>query len=222
MAVVKLENITMRYGTKTILSHFNLAVEKGEFLCMMGESGAGKSTLLNMIGLLEKPTAGAVSIMGEKNLLPGSLTANKLRREKIGFLFQNYGLIDNEDIDYNLDVVREKQLSRDEFNRRKKDILHDLGLDSITTNTKVYKLSGGEQQRVALARLILKNPELILCDEPTGSLDMGNAEMVINLLLKMNQSGKTVILVTHDPRIAERASRVITLNRINNYSAIKA
>lgn len=216
MAAVILENITMRYGAKTILSHFNLTVEKGEFLCLMGESGAGKSTLLNIIGLLEKPTAGTVSIMGEKALLPGSLAANSLRREKIGFLFQNYGLIDNEDIDYNLDIVREKQLSRDEFNRRKKDILHDLGLGSTTTNTKVYKLSGGEQQRVALARLILKNPELILCDEPTGSLDMVNAEMVIDLLMKMNQSGKTVILVTHDPRIAEKASRVISLNRNNN------
>ena len=214
MEVVKLENITMRYGAKTVLSRFNLAVEKGEFLCLMGESGAGKSTLLNMIGLLEKPTIGTVNIFGKKGLLPSSLAANNLRREKIGFLFQNYGLIDNEDIDYNLGVVREKQLSRVEFNRRKNGVLHDLGLDSITTNTKVYKLSGGEQQRVALARLVLKNPELILCDEPTGSLDMGNAEMVINLLLKMNQGGKTVILVTHDPRIAEKASRVITLSRI--------
>jgi len=214
MEVVKLENITMRYGAKTVLSRFNLAVEKGEFLCLMGESGAGKSTLLNMIGLLEKPTIGTVSIFGKKGLVPGSLAANNLRREKLGFLFQSYGLIDNEDIDYNLGVVREKQLSRDEFNKRKNGILHDLGLGSIKTSTKVYKLSGGEQQRVALARLVLKNPELILCDEPTGSLDMGNAEMVINLLLKMNQGGKTVILVTHDPRIAEKASRVITLSRI--------
>lgn len=213
MPVVQLKNVSMQYGTKTVLNQFNLNVEKGEFLCLMGESGAGKSTLLNMIGLLEKPSCGSIHLFGYAGLAPESATANHIRREKIGFLFQNYGLIDSEDIDYNLNIVREKNVSRADFNRHKQKILSELGLGSIKTTTKIYKLSGGEQQRVAIARLILKNPELILCDEPTGSLDPQNAQIVLNMLLKLNQDGKTIILVTHDPRIADKASRVIKLKR---------
>lgn len=102
MSIVKLENIAVRFGMKTVFDRFNLVVDVGEFLCIMGESGSGKSTLLNVIGLLEKPTSGRVSLFGISGVSPGGATANKLRREKIGFLFQNYGLIDNEDIDYNL------------------------------------------------------------------------------------------------------------------------
>ena len=212
MSIVKLENIAVRFGMKTVFDRFNHVVDVGEFLCIMGESGSGKSTLLNVIGLLEKPTSGRVSLFGISGVSPGGATANKLRREKIGFLFQNYGLIDNEDIDYNLDIVRNKTCSRVDFSQRKQKMLFDLGLSSIKTNTKVYKLSGGEQQRIALARLVLKNSELILCDEPTGSLDMKNAEVVLDMLLRLNSEGKTIVIVTHDPEIARKATRVITLN----------
>ncbi len=109
-------------------------------------------------------------------------------------------------------IVRNKTCSRVGFSQRKQKMLFDLGLSSIKTNTKVYKLSGGEQQRIALARLVLKNSELILCDEPTGSLDMKNAEVVLDMLLRLNNEGKTIVIVTHDPEIARKATRVITLN----------
>ena len=213
MSVVRLENITVEYGSKMILNRFNLEINDGEFLCIMGESGAGKSTLLNVMGLLEKPTSGRVGLFGVNVHSPGDAIANKLRRKKIGFLFQNFGLIDNEDINYNLDIVRDKAYSRSDFSRRKQELLTDLGLGSIKPNTKVYKLSGGEQQRIALARLVLKNPELILCDEPTGSLDIKNAQIVLDMLLKLNHEGRTVVIVTHDPRMTKKATRVISLNK---------
>lgn len=127
MSIVKLENIAVRFGMKTVFDRFNLVVDVGEFLCIMGESGSGKSTLLNVIGLLEKPTSGRVSLFGISGVSPGGATANKLRREKIGFLFQNYGLIDNEDIDYNLDIVRNKTCSRVGFSQRKQKMLFVWG-----------------------------------------------------------------------------------------------
>lgn len=211
MSVVQLENICMNYGSKVVLHNASLSVAPGEMLCLMGESGSGKSTLLNIIGLLETPTKGRLSIFGQSGLKPSMAQANIIRREKIGFLFQNYGLIDSESINYNLDIVRDSRRREENFNREKQDILSSLGISTINPKTKVYKLSGGEQQRIALARLLLKKAELILCDEPTGSLDSHNSKQVMELLSNLNQEGKTVIIVTHDMRIASQCKRVVYL-----------
>ena len=135
-----------------------------------------------------------------------------MRREKLGFLFQNYGLIDNESIDYNLNIIRDRRSREKSFMCEKQKILSYLGISHICPNTKVYKLSGGEQQRVALARLLLKNAELILCDEPTGSLDSHNSEKVMELLIRLNQEGKTILIVTHDPWVASKCKKVIYLH----------
>lgn len=211
MSVVQLENICMNYGSKVVLHNASLSVAPGELLCLMGESVSGKTTLLNIIGLLETPVKGRISVFGHSGLKPSSAEANIIRREKIGFLFQNYGLIDSESINYNLDIVRGRRCREESFNNEKQDILSHLGISKINPKTKVYKLSGGEQQRIALARLLLKKAELILCDEPTGSLDSHNSKQVMALLSKLNQEGKTVIIVTHDLRIALQCKRMVYL-----------
>lgn len=137
MSVVQLENICMNYGSKVVLHNASLSVAPGEMLCLMGESGSGKSTLLNIIGLLETPAKGRLSIFGQSGLKPSMAQANIVRREKIGFLFQNYGLIDSESIDYNLDIVRDKRCREENFNNEKQVILSRLGISKINPKTKV-------------------------------------------------------------------------------------
>jgi putative ABC transport system ATP-binding protein len=179
-------------------------IQDGEFVVFCGESGCGKSTLLNMIGCLEKPDSGSIiiddiDIWNYKN-------KRELFSCKYGFLFQNFALLEGKTVVQNLQIIQKKARSDTTVD----EALARVGLQD-KKDTRVYKLSGGEQQRLALARLMLKKCDIILADEPTGSLDEQNADLVMNILHSINQSGKTVILVTHSSKIIESEKRVIKL-----------
>lgn len=203
--MIVINQLTKTFDEQTIFEDLSLTIETGEFVVFSGPSGCGKTTLLNMIGGLEVADHGEIIVNGnnilkQKNLMP-------YFREQVGFLFQNFALIDNKTVKENLAIIKKKsrnsQISLEEA-------LQFVGLAS-KMNSTVYKLSGGEQQRVALARLMLKKNQIILADEPTGSLDKKNAEEVMTILEAMHHSGKTVIVVTHDEEIKKRAKRVIQL-----------
>lgn len=208
MDIIRLENISKVYNTKKIFENFNLTVEKGEFLGIKGESGKGKSTLLNIIGLLET-CDGRVIMDGKEINYKNTKEIQSLLRNKIGYLFQNFALIDDLNVYENLKIV----LKKDEKKNGKAVILQELkkvGMEDAL-NKKVYQLSGGEQQRIAIVRLILHKSEIILADEPTGSLDVKNAKIVMDLLKEFHIQGKTVIMVSHDERAFQNCSRIVNL-----------
>ncbi|WP_144467740.1 ABC transporter ATP-binding protein [Bacillus toyonensis] len=206
---IELKNISKKYENKQVLDNFNLVVNKGEMMAITGQSGTGKSTLLNIVGLLEEPDSGDVIIQGIENAWKSEKKQIELFRYTIGYLFQNYALIDNETVSKNLDVALEyvKLPNKDD---KKKEVLEKVGLlDKL--NSKIYQLSGGEQQRIALARLMLKKNDIILADEPTGSLDEMNRDQVLSILKSLNNEGKTILIVTHDPEVSKICTNVVTL-----------
>lgn len=202
--MIQLIDVTKKFGEKKLVSNFSLSIEKGEFVIFSGVSGCGKTTLLNMIGALEPFDEGKIIIDG----IDISNKKNHLNyfRTKVGFLFQNFALVDNKTVKENLSLIRKGSKNSLSI----ETALIQVGLED-KLNNKVYTLSGGEQQRVALARLLLKKCDIILADEPTGSLDRHNAKMVISLLQQMNQNGKTVIIVTHDEEMKKIGGRIINL-----------
>lgn len=211
MADIILSNINKRFGDKILFENFSLTIERGEFLAIMGESGAGKTTLLNMMGLLDRPDSGTVILYNHKNPIFSSRTAVNLRRHHISYLFQNYGLIDTETVEHNIRIATHfKSISKKEERNLIADALEQVGLHGYEKR-KVYTLSGGEQQRVALAKVIAKSPQIIFADEPTGSLDEKNRNYVMGILSELNHKGKTVVVVTHDPFVEQYAKKHIHL-----------
>jgi len=210
MAIVALKEVTKNFGHKTVLDHVSLEIEEGKIYGITGPSGCGKTTLLNVIGGIEKATFGEVDILGYHNLSPRSFKLKKLLRYHLSFLFQNYALSDNDTVEYNLKMA----LIYNKTVKNKKDAISEalrkVGLKGYEKQ-KVYTLSGGEQQRVAMARLLLKPTDIILADEPTGNLDIENRDMIFDLLIELNKTGKTIILVTHDPELVRRCEEVIHL-----------
>jgi putative ABC transport system ATP-binding protein len=188
----------------------NLRVESGDFLAVLGPSGSGKSTLLNLIGALDKPTSGRLSIDGVD---VSTLSDNRLAdlRLKIGFVFQFFNLIPRFTARYNVELSM-SIVGKNKTERRKRaeELLETVGLkDRI--NHKPAELSGGQQQRVAIARALANNPRFLLMDEPTGNIDSKTAEEVMNLVRKINEKGVTIIMVTHDQRLARRAKRTVQI-----------
>ena len=209
--VCELIGVGKSYDGHAVVSGIDLAVKKGEMLAITGKSGSGKSTLLNIIGLLETADQGEAQLFGEPSPRVGSAKATRMLRFKLGYLFQNFALIDGESVDYNLRIAQAytKGLRSDRQEARR-SALRAVGLPN-SGGQKVYQLSGGEQQRVAIARLMLKPCDLVLADEPTGSLDATNADSVLAMLRELNAGGKTMIIVTHDDRVAAACDRVIAL-----------
>ena len=207
--MIKIDNITKAFGDKLVFENFSDEIGPNEFIGIYGKSGAGKTTLLNMIGTLEAVDKGDITIL-DKDI---KFKRNKkyLLKHELGFVFQNYALVDNEDIKYNLMFgLRNRKLSKKEKETAIIEVLHKVGLDGFE-NKKIYTLSGGEQQRVAIARILLKNPSIILADEPTGSLDNESKEIIINLLKELHQAGKIILVVTHDNELLDIFTRVIKL-----------
>ncbi|WP_461205843.1 ATP-binding cassette domain-containing protein [Clostridium sp. DL1XJH146] len=202
--MIEIKNLTKKFDNKTILSNFNLNIENGDFIIFSGPSGCGKTTLLNMIGAIEKIDSGEIIVDGID--IKNKRNHLKYFRTKIGFLFQNFALIDNKTVKDNLKFIRKDCKT----NLSIEDALKGVGLEE-KIDEKVYTLSGGEQQRIALARLMLKKCDIILADEPTGSLDKTNAGAVLNILKQLNEQGKTIILVTHDEDIKKVGNKVINL-----------
>lgn len=202
--MIKIKNLHKSFGEEKIFDDFSLTISQGEFVIVAGASGTGKTTLLNIIGALENYDKGEVLFKGKR------IKTSKEKRlfwlNEVGFLFQNFALIENKTVKENLEIVKPSALS---------DISVDEALNKVglinKKNKKVYTLSGGEQQRIAIARLFLKKCNLVLADEPTGSLDRKNAEVVMDLIRDLNKQGKTIILVTHDEQIINSAERVVRL-----------
>lgn len=206
--ICELRNIQKKFEEKTVFKNFNLSVKQGDFIGITGNSGSGKSTLLNMMGLLESPDEGIINMYDKQNVKPNTRSAQKLLRHKIGFLFQNFALIDDKSVNYNLDIAC---LDKKHWNKTNKmQLLDKLRLD-VPLNKKAYHLSGGEQQRLALARLMIKDCDLILADEPTGSLDQTNRNAVLDVLSQLNRDGKTIVVVSHDPFVIEQCQKEIKL-----------
>ncbi|MBQ1787089.1 MAG: ATP-binding cassette domain-containing protein [Turicibacter sp.] len=197
-------NLCKTFDRRPLFDTFNFKIETGEFVCFSGVSGCGKTTLLNMIGMIEPFESGQLLIDGHEIIT--SKQKVQYFRKKVGFLFQNFALVDNKTVEQNLSFIRKQDRTKYTI----EDALKRVGLED-KLKQKVYTLSGGEQQRVALARLFLKQCEIILADEPTGSLDEANTVRVMNILKELNEAGKTIILVTHDEKIKQMAGRVIDL-----------
>ena len=212
MSAVDVRNVTKKFGTRTIIKNISFSVEDGELVALIGPSGCGKSTLLNMIGTLEPIDKGDIRIYGKK--LPGinSRKATLLRRNTINYLFQSFALISDMTVFQNLLLsMRFLNLKEKEKEARIHSVLKLVGLSHLDSSM-VNTLSGGEQQRVALARTILKPGKLILADEPTGALDVKAAELSFSLIKSLcKKYHKTVIMVTHSLDLAQRADRVIDL-----------
>jgi putative ABC transport system ATP-binding protein len=188
----------------------NLKVESGDFLAILGPSGSGKSTLLNLIGALDKPTAGTLLIDGVD---VSTLNDNQLAdlRRRIGFVFQFFNLIPRftakDNVELSMSIVG---VGRAERKKRAEELLETVGLKD-RVNHKPAELSGGQQQRVAVARALANNPRFLLLDEPTGNIDSRTAQEVINLIKSLNEKGVTIIMVTHDQRLAKEAKRTVQM-----------
>lgn len=208
--IIELKNINKSYSNKYLFKNLDFSIKKGEMVAITGPSGVGKSTLLNIIGLIDKPDSGEVVICSNKNPFDKEKVKLKLFRDNIGYLFQNYALVDNYTVSKNLDIALEYVKNK---KRLKEEALEKVGLlDKL--NNKIFELSGGEQQRVALARLMLKEKDIILADEPTGSLDEDNRDIILKLLKQLNDEGKTIVLVTHDKTVANMCNREINIKEL--------
>ena len=205
-----LKDINKSFGAHVILHDFNVTIQDGDMLAITGRSGKGKSTLLNIIGLLEPYQSGGLIFNDIRNPKINSRQATLLRRKTIGYLFQNFALMENCTVEENLrwaltyQPVKNKQQAIAQA-------LETVNLPAELMKQKVVELSGGEQQRVAIARLFLKPCDVVLADEPTGSLDPSNRDLVISLLHQLHDAGKTVVIVTHDMLVANSCPKRLEL-----------
>ncbi len=210
--VTNLERIyTTRFGGNQVraLTNVNFSVEAGEYVAIMGESGSGKTTLLNILAALDKPTGGEVFLDGEPLSRIKDKELSAFRREKLGFVFQDFNLLDNFSLRDNifLPLVLSGR-KYDEMQKRVLPIANRLGIMELL-NKYPYEVSGGQKQRAAVARAIITNPKLILADEPTGALDSKSTKNLLDIFSDLNRSGQTILTVTHSSRAASRAGRVM-------------
>lgn len=210
MALLELKNISKIYcgGAVKALQAVNLTVKKGEWVAIMGPSGSGKSTMMNIIGCMDKPSSGEVIFDGKNIAKESSKNLTAIRRDKIGLIFQQFHLVNYLTALENVMVAQYYHSMPDE--KEALEALERVGLGERAKHLP-SQLSGGEQQRVCIARALINYPQLILADEPTGNLDEANEKIVIDILQKLHKEGATIIVVTHDPEVAERAQRTIVL-----------
>ena len=213
--LIDLRNVTKVYRTDTIdtyaLAGVSLGVAKGEYVSIEGPSGCGKSTLLSVIGLLDAPTSGEYVLAGRNTARLSLEERSRLRNRTIGFVFQNFNLIGELTVAENVELpLTYRGTSGAERRRRVAEALERVGMSHRAQHTPM-QLSGGQQQRVAVARALVGEPSLLLADEPTGNLDTANGESVMDLLSELHAAGSTIIAVTHDPRFAQRADRIVRL-----------
>ncbi len=208
--MIELKNVTKKYGERIILDQVNLQFVDNSFNIIYGASGSGKSTLLNIIGLLDQDYQGNLIIEGQTNPSIFKREGQELLRHHISYLFQNYGLIENETVYQNLKIITDIQnINKNDENKLMVEALEQVGLTANVLKQKIHNLSGGEQQRVALAKIILKQSDIIICDEPTGSLDAVNKKRIMEIIKGLK--AKIVIIVSHDQELAEYADCVYQL-----------
>lgn len=213
--VVRLDHITKVYpllsGDVVALDDLSLTIEKGEFVAIIGPSGSGKSTLLNQLGCLDVPTSGDLIINGKSVSRMNDYELTNLRLKAIGFIFQKFNLLPLLSAYENVEYPFTLKYRKKDTSGRVTKLLSMVGITEELAKHKPSELSGGQQQRVAIARALVNNPTILLCDEPTGNLDSKTGVLVMNILKKLNEKGKTLIIVTHDSGIAAQADRIITI-----------
>jgi putative ABC transport system ATP-binding protein len=213
--IVEMTKLTKTFGkgssTIKALDGVDLKIKTGDFIAIIGPSGSGKSTLMNMIGCLDKPTSGSIRIMGKDLNVLSDKQTTKLRNRTIGFVFQSFFLLPNTTaLDNVATPLYYRGTPAKEARKKAMEILGKLDLSDRYSHLPT-ELSGGQQQRVAIARALVTDPNLILADEPTGALDSKNGQQVLDLLTKLNSEGKTIVLITHDKEIANRAKKIIRI-----------
>jgi putative ABC transport system ATP-binding protein len=213
--MIQLNEVFKIYRTKEIetlaLENVNIEIKKGEYVSIMGPSGCGKSTLLNVMGLLDRPSQGSVVLANENTEIMNDATLAHFRNQTLGFVFQSFHLVNALNVIDNVELpLLYRKCSAAERRTRAKEALAQVGLSHRTKHFP-SQLSGGQCQRVAIARAIVGAPEIILADEPTGNLDSKNGAEIINLLLELNSSGTTIVMVTHDEQLAKQTKRIIRL-----------
>jgi lipoprotein-releasing system ATP-binding protein len=219
--ILNVENIHKSYrmgATRVnVLKGVNLGVREGEFVAIIGASGSGKSTLLHILGGLDRPDKGTVQFAGRDLSRLGARELNRYRNQTVGFVFQFYHLLDELSVLENVFLpamvsrsIPAWFLSRRQARQRAQELLEEMGLRERARH-KPYQLSGGERQRVAIGRALMNQPPLLLADEPTGNLDSAAGNGILNVFEKLNKAGQTIVMVTHDERIARRAQRIVTL-----------
>ena len=210
--MIELQHIWKQFGSRIIFSDLNLNFQSGIVYALIGDSGCGKTTLLNMLAKLETFDKGEIVYKG-KSLT--SLKNEEFYRNELGYLFQNFGLLESQTIRENLELglIGKKKNKKQEKERLLLQALQAVRLDYLSLNQKIYELSGGEAQRIALAKIILKDPPLILADEPTASLDPKNSKEIMEILLELRNANRTIIIATHNPSIWKMADQVIRLSK---------
>jgi len=210
MSLISIKNISKIYGEQRsvikALNGIDLTIEKGKIITIMGPSGSGKSTLLNILGAMDIPTEGEVIVDGIDIAKLPERKLSYYRKNTVGFVFQNFYLLPNLDVIGNILIPLIPYGIKQKDRQRAQNLLDRMGLGD-RAQSKVRKLSGGESQRVAIARALINDPKIILADEPTGNLDSETGKSIIELLISLAKEGKTIIIVTHDPRVAQIISQ---------------
>jgi len=213
--ILRFEEVSKIYplpaGDVVALDRVTLTVDPGEFIAVMGPSGSGKSTLLNLMGCLDVPTRGEIYLSGKEISQMSDDDLTRLRRDRIGFVFQQFNLIPLLSAVENVEFPLVLTAGREESRRRAIEVMRAVHLNDALFTHRPAELSGGEQQRVAIARALVNDPDLLLCDEPTGNLDTKTGTAIMEILAEENREGKTVIMVTHDPGVAAYARRTIRI-----------
>ena len=210
--MIKIEHLTKSFGERIVFQGINLQFAAGKVYALIGNSGCGKTTLLNILAKLEPYDKESISYRGQELK---QIKSHHFFKNELGYLFQNFGLLENETVAANLELgLIGQKWTKQEKKQREEEVLEKVGLDYLTLDQKIYELSGGEAQRVALAKVILKDPPLILADELTAALDPETSQEIMNLLLSLKKPDRLMILATHNPTIWEKTDEVIRLNTI--------
>ena len=209
--MIDAKNINVKFGKRQILKDLNLKVKKGEYISIIGKSGAGKSTLLNVISTLEKEYSGNVFYENKDIRDYNDFEISNLRNKKIGFIFQNFNLLEDFTVIENIMLpARLTKIDEIELMEKALELINKFELD-LTKNQYPNELSGGEKQRVAIARALINKPEIIFADEPTGNLDSRMSIEISNILSKLNQEGQTIVMVTHNEELAKSSNKILEL-----------
>ena len=210
--MINIEHLTKSFGERIVFQDINLQFEAGKVYALIGNSGCGKTTLLNILAKLEPYDKGSISYRGQELK---QIKSHHFFKNELGYLFQNFGLLENETVAANLELgLIGQKWTKQAKKQREEEVLEKVGLNYLTLDQKIYELSGGEAQRVALAKVILKDPPLILADELTAALDPETSQEIMNLLLSLKKPDRLMILATHNPAIWEKADEVIRLNTV--------
>lgn len=209
--MIELKQVSKSFGERELFSNLSMTFEVGKVYALIGSSGSEKTTPMNMMGKLE-PYHGTIFYRG-KDL--ASYKSSDFFRHELGYLFQNFGLIENQTIEENLKLgLIGQKLNKSEQTMRQKQALERVGLSYLNLDKRIFELSGGESQRVALAKIILKNPPFILADEPTASIDPTTSKLIMEILLSLRDANRLIIVATHNPAIWEMADEMITMDSL--------